>query len=138
MRRMDPTQADRATLLAAIEAQAEELGVLRAQVVPPSDNGEMPDRVAVLWRGNDGQDQLADMVRDETGGWGGYKAELPPQEEGAIFYQVVACDPPATKCGIDTGSRRKWHATAVASQPGAPRPLPLDAVSTKAPPTLPE
>src|SRR2546426_1537924 len=112
--------------------------ILRAQVVPPSDNGEMPDRVAVLWRGNDGQDQLADMVRDETGGWGGYKTELPPQEEGAIFYQVVACDPPATKCGIDTGSRRKWHATAVASQPGAPRPLPLDAVSTKAPPTLPE
>src|SRR3989442_95321 len=29
-------------------------------------------------------------------------------------------------------------ATAVASQPGHPRPLPLDAVSTKAPPTLPE
>src|SRR3989454_1141399 len=112
--------------------------ILRAQVVPPSDNGEMPDRVAVLWRGNDGQDQLADMVRDETGGWGGYKAELPPQEEGAIFYQGGACHPPATKCGIDTGSRRKWHATAVASQPGAPRPLPLDAVSTKAPPTLPE
>ncbi len=112
--------------------------VLRAQVVPPSDNGEMPDRVAVLWRGNDGQDQLTDMVRDETGGWGGYKAELPPQEEGAIFFQVVACDPPATRCGIDTGSRRKWHAAAVASQPGSPRPLPLDAVSTKAPPTLPE
>ena len=112
--------------------------VLRAQVVPPSDNGEMPDRVAVLWRGNDGQDQLTDMVRDETGGWGGYKAELPPQEEGAIFFQVVACDPPATRCGIDTGSRRKWHAAAVASQPGSPRPLPLDAVSTKAPPILPE
>jgi hypothetical protein len=112
--------------------------VLRAQVVPPSDNGDMPDRVAVLWRGNDGQDQLTDMVRDETGGWGGYKAELPPQEEGAIFFQVVACDPPATKCGIDTGSKRKWHATVIASQPGTPRPLPLDAVSTKAPPTLPE
>src|SRR2546425_12676651 len=43
--------------------------ILRAQVVPPSDNGEMPDRVAVLWRGNDGQDQLTDMARDETGGW---------------------------------------------------------------------
>jgi len=112
--------------------------VLRAQVVPPSDNGEMPDRVAILWRGNDGQDQLTDMVRDETGGWGGYKAELPPQEEGAVFFQVVACDPPATRCGIDTGSRRKWHAAAVASQPGSPRPLPLDAVSTKAPPILPE
>src|SRR5437762_1381624 len=33
MRRMDVGQADRATLLAVIEAQAEELGVLRAQVV---------------------------------------------------------------------------------------------------------
>src|SRR5439155_993989 len=112
--------------------------VLRAQVVPPSDNGEMPDRVAVLWRGNDGQDQLTDMVRDETGGWGGYKAELPPQEEGAIFFQVVACDPPATRCGIDTGSRRQWHAAAGASQPGSPRPLPLDAAATKAPPIPPE
>src|SRR5205807_601058 len=95
--------------------------ILRAQVVPPSDNGEMPDRVAVLWRGNDGQDQLTDMVRDETGGWGGYKAELPPQEEGAIFFQVVACDPPATRCGIDPGSRRTSHAAAGASQLGSPR-----------------
>jgi hypothetical protein len=112
--------------------------VLRAQVVPPTDNGEMPDRVAVLWRGNDAQDQLTDMVRDETGGWGGYKAELPPQDEGAIFFQIVACDAAATRCGIDTGSKRKWHGAAVASQPGAQRPLPLDAVSTKAPPTLPE
>src|SRR5438445_3972294 len=112
--------------------------VLRAHVVPPSDNGEMPDRVAVLWRGNDAQDQLTDMVRDETGGWGGYKAELPPQDEGAIFFQIVACDAAATRCGIDTGSKRKWHATAIAAQPGASRPLPLDAVSTKAPPTLPE
>src|SRR5713101_7056768 len=33
MRGMDLAQADRATLLAVIEAQAEELGVLRAQVV---------------------------------------------------------------------------------------------------------
>jgi len=112
--------------------------VLRAQVVPPTDNGEMPDRVAILWRGNDAQDQLTDMVRDDTGGWGGYKAELPPQDEGAIFFQIVACDTSATRCGIDTGSKRKWHATAIASQPGAARPLPLDAVSTKAPPTLPE
>src|SRR5205807_6907471 len=82
--------------------------ILRAQVVPPSDNGEMPDRVAVLWRGNDGQDQLTDMVRDETGGWGGYKAELPPQAEGAVFFQVVACDPPGTRRGIDAG-RRGWR-----------------------------
>ena len=112
--------------------------VLRAQVVPPTDNGEMPDRVAILWRGNDAQDQLTDMVRDETGGWGGYKAELPPQDEGAIFFQIVACDATASKCGIDTGSKRKWHAAVIAAQPGTPRPLPLDAVSTKAPPILPE
>jgi hypothetical protein len=112
--------------------------VLRAQVVPPADNGEMPDRVAILWRGNDAQDQLTDMVEDKTGGWGGYKAELPPQEEGAIFFQVVACDASATKCGVDTGSKRKWHATSIATQPGTAKPLPLDAVSSKAPPSLPE
>ncbi|MGZ6123920.1 MAG: hypothetical protein ACXWLR_03115 [Myxococcales bacterium] len=112
--------------------------LVRVQVVPPGDRGEMPDRVAILWRGNDAQDQLTDMVKDETGGWGGYKAVLPPQEEGAIFYQVVACDASASRCGVDTGSRRRWHATAVASQPVKDRPLPLDAVSTKAPPSLPE
>ena len=112
--------------------------LLRVQVVPPTDNGEMPDRVAILWRGNDAQDQLTDMVEDKTGGWGGYKAELPPQEEGAIFFQVVACDASATKCGVDTGSKRKWHATSIATQPSAAKPLPLDAVSSKAPPTLPE
>jgi hypothetical protein len=78
------------------------------------------------------------MVRDETGGWGGFKAELPPQEEGALFFQIVACDATTTRCGVDTGSKRKWHAAAVASQAGAARPLPLDAVSTKAPPSLPE
>jgi hypothetical protein len=112
--------------------------LVRVQVVPPTDNGEMPDRVAVLWRGNDAQDQLTDMVRDETGGWGGFKAELPPQEEGALFFQIVACDATTTRCGVDTGSKRKWHATAVASQAGVAKPLPLDAVSTKAPPSLPE
>jgi len=78
------------------------------------------------------------MVRDETGGWGGFKAELPAQDEGAVFYQIVACDAAAAKCGVDTGSKRKWHATAIASQAGAARPLPLEAVSTKAPPSLPE
>ncbi len=112
--------------------------LVRVQVVPPTDNGEMPDRVAVLWRGNDAQDQLTDMVRDETGGWGGFKAELPPQDEGALFFQIVACDATTTRCGVDTGSKRKWNATAVASQAGAAKPLPLDAVSTKAPPSLPE
>jgi hypothetical protein len=112
--------------------------LVRVQVVPPADRGELPDRVAVLWRGNDAQDQLTDMVKDETGGWGGYKAVLPPQEEGAIFYQVVACDASAARCAVDTGSKRRWHATAVASQRVQARPLPLDAVSAKAPPSLPE
>ncbi|HZX94380.1 MAG TPA: hypothetical protein VFE90_07675 [Myxococcales bacterium] len=112
--------------------------VVRAQVVPTADDGQMPDRVAVLWRGNDAQDQLTDMVRDETGGWGGVKAELPAQDEGAIFYQIVACDAGATRCGIDTGSKRKWHAASVSSQPASAPPMALDAVSNKAPPTLPE
>src|SRR5712671_358968 len=34
--------------------------LVRVQVVPPTDGGEMPDRVAVLWRGNDAQDQMTD------------------------------------------------------------------------------
>src|SRR6266481_3646968 len=46
--------------------------LLRAQVVPATDSGEIPDRVAVLWRGGDGQDQITDMVKDDTGGWGGF------------------------------------------------------------------
>jgi hypothetical protein len=112
--------------------------VVRVQVVPSSDDGQMPDRVVVLWRGNDGRDQMTGTVRDENGGYGGYKAELPPQDEGAVFYQVVACDSDATHCGVDTGSKRKWHAAAVAGQPGGATPLPLEAVSQKAPPALPE
>jgi hypothetical protein len=112
--------------------------VVRAQIVPSSDDGQMPDRVVVLWRGNDAQDQITEMVRDENGGYGGYKAELPPQDEGAVFYQVVACDSGTTHCGVDTGSKRKWHAAAVAAQPGGPTPLPLEAVSLKAPAALPE
>ncbi len=112
--------------------------MVRVQIVPSSDDGQMPDRVVVLWRGNDGRDQVTGMVRDENGGYGGYKAELPPQDEGAVFYQVVACDSDATHCGVDTGSKRKWHAAAVAGQPGGATPLPLEAVSQKAPPALPE
>jgi len=112
--------------------------MVRVQIVPSSDDGQMPDRVVVLWRGNDGRDQVTGMARDENGGYGGYKAELPPQDEGAVFYQVVACDSDATHCGVDTGSKRKWHAAAVAGQPGGATPLPLEAVSQKAPPALPE
>jgi len=112
--------------------------LLRAQVVPSTDDGQAPDRVAVLWRGNDAQDQMTEMVRDDTGGLGGYKVELPAQDEGAVFYQIVACDADATRCAVDTGSKRKWHATAVAPNPGGAQPLPLDVVSAKAPPSLPE
>lgn len=112
--------------------------VVRAQVVPSTENGQAPERVAVLWRGNDAQDQFTEMVPDETGGYGGFRAELPPQDEGAIFYQIVACDPAATRCGADTGSKRKWHAAMLSAQPGGAQPMPLDAVSSKAPPSLPE
>lgn len=112
--------------------------LVRAQVVPVKEDGDLPDRVAVLWRGNDAQDQFAEMVPDQTGGYGGYKAQLPAQQQGAIFYQIVACDPGAAHCGDDTGGKRKWHAVAVSAQPGAAHPLPIDAVSSKAPPSLPE
>ena len=112
--------------------------VVRAQVVPVKSDGDMPDRVAVLWSGNDAQDQITDMSPDSTGGLGGFKAELPAQDEGAIFYQVVACDAGAAHCGVDTGSKRKWHGAAVAAQPGAAAPLPREAPSQKAPPSLPE
>jgi hypothetical protein len=110
--------------------------VVRAQVVPAQDDGEMPDKVQVLWRGNDGNDEISDMVRDERGGYGGYRAQLPAQPEGALFYSIVACG--AQKCAVDTGSKRRWHAAAVSSQPGSAMPLPLDAASAKAPKGLPE
>jgi hypothetical protein len=113
--------------------------VLRAQVVPSADDGTLPDRVVLLWRGNDAQDQMADMQADATGGYGGFKVELPAQhDEGAVFYQFVACDSSGNKCGIDTGSKRKWHATAVAAQPGAAPPMQPDAASSRAPSSLPE
>ena len=112
--------------------------VVRAQIVPSSDSGDLPDRAAVLWRGNDAQDQITDMVADPTGGYGGYKAELPAQDEGGIYYQIVACDPSAAKCGDDTGSKRKWHAAAISAQPGGAQPMAIDVVSSKAPPSLPE
>ncbi len=112
--------------------------LLRAQVVAATDDGQAPDRVAVLWRGNDAQDQMTDMVPDNTGGMGGFKAELPAQDEGAVFYQIIACDAQAARCAVDTGGKRKWHATAVAGNPGGAQPMSLDAVSSKAPPSLPE
>ena len=111
--------------------------LLRAQIVP-NGNGPEPERVAVLWRAGDGQDQLTDMSPDASGGWGGYRAELPAQAQGALFYQIVACDAGASRCGVDTGSKRKWHAAAVSAQPGAAQPTPIDALSAKAPAAIPE
>jgi hypothetical protein len=112
--------------------------VLRAQVVPASDTGALPDRVAVLWRANDAQDQMTDMQPDATGGYGGFRAEIPAQDEGGFWFQIVACDATASRCAIDTGSKRKWHAAAVASQAGARQPQPIDAVSKRAPGALTE
>jgi hypothetical protein len=111
---------------------------VRAQIVPSAESGDVPDRAAVLWRGNDGTDQFTEMDADPTGGYGGFKADLPAQGEGAVYYQIVACDEKATRCGDDTGSKRKWHAAAVSAQPGGAQPMPIDSPSSKAPPSLPE
>jgi hypothetical protein len=114
---------------------------VRAQITGGAQGEEptVPDKAQVLWRGNDGQDQVTDMQTDPTGGLGGFKAELPPQPGGgALYYQVVACDASGSKCAVDTGGRRKWHAVAVAAAPGSARPAPLEAPSSKAPGSLPE
>jgi hypothetical protein len=112
--------------------------VVRAQIVPSAEGGELPEHTAILWRGNDAQDQFTEMAADPTGGYGGVRVELPAQDEGAIFYQIIACDGAAKVCGADTGSKRKWHSAMVSAQPGGAQPMPLDAVSSKAPPALPE
>ncbi len=112
--------------------------VVRAQIVPSAEGGDLPEHTAVLWRGNDAQDQFTEMVADPTGGYGGFKVELPAQDEGGVYYQIIACDAAAARCGDDTGSKHKWHSAAVSAQPGGAQPLPIDAVSAKAPPTLPE
>ena len=63
--------------------------VLRAQVVPSAE-GEIPDKVTVLWRGNDAQDQATEMVADPSGGATfntEVKAEF-QQHEGAISGKI--------------------------------------------------
>ncbi len=107
---------------------------VRAQITGPGDE---PGKAQVLWRGSDGQEQVTDMQADASGGLGGFKAELPPQAPGAVYYQVVACDPSGSKCAVSTGSKRKWHAVAIAAAPGA-KPAAIDAASSKAPGSLPE
>src|SRR5216683_862456 len=74
---------------------------------------------------------------DGSGGLGGFKAELPPQTPGAVYYQVVACDPSGSKCAVSTGSKRKWHAVAISPAVGAKAPA-IDVPSSKAPRSLPE
>ena len=104
--------------------------VVRAQVVPSTDDGQMPDRVAVLWRGNDAQDQITDMVRDDSGGWGGYKAELPPSDEATstrwwcatAARRSAASTPAASTSGMRRRSRARRRRDACRSTPSLPRP----------------
>jgi len=110
---------------------------VRAQITGPGEEPSVPGKAQVLWRGSDGKDQVTDMQPDATGGLGGFKAELPPQTPGAIYYQVVACEPSGAKCAVSTGSKRKWHAVAISPAPGA-KPPALDVPSSKAPGPLPE
>jgi hypothetical protein len=109
--------------------------LVRAQIAPAADDGQVPDKAMVLFRGNDGQDQQANMQVDPNGGFGGFKAELPAQADGAIYYQIVACDEAGKKCAIDTGSKKKWHGAVVGTK-GAEPPLPLNTASSKAPDSL--
>ncbi len=96
-----------------------------------------PEKIVVLWRDNDSNDQATDMAIDKSGGLGGYQAELPAQNEGVIYYQIVACDG-SFKCAVDTHSATKWHAVAVSSAAGGAQPLPFEHASTRAPAKLPE
>ena len=106
--------------------------LVRAQIVASADDS-VPGTAVVLDRGNDGQDLDVPMTPDRTGGWGGFKAEIPAQTDGAVYYQIVACDDAGAKCAADTGGRKRWHATAVAAQPGGAVPLPIGEMSSKAP-----
>jgi hypothetical protein len=110
---------------------------VRAQITGPGDEPSVPGKAQVLWRDSKGQEQVTDMQADASGGLGGFKAELPPQTPGAVYYQVIACDPSGSKCAVSTGSKRKWHAVAIAAAPGA-KPAIIEAASSKAPGSLPE
>jgi hypothetical protein len=111
---------------------------VRSQITGPAstDDVVVPDRARVLFRGPDGRDQAVDMKPDPTGGLGGFKIDLPGQATGPVYFQVLACDALESKCALDTGDKRKWHAVSIARSPGPPPPA-LDAVSSKLPSTLP-
>jgi hypothetical protein len=110
---------------------------VRAQITGPGNEPGVPTRALVVWRGSDGQEQVTDMRPDPSGGLGGFRAELPPQAAGAVYYQVVACDASGQKCAVSTGGRRKWHAVAIAAAAGA-KPAVLQVASSKSPASLPE
>ena len=110
---------------------------VRAQIATPGAEPVAAAKAQVLWRGPEGQEQVTDMRTDATGGLGGFKAELPPQTGGAVYFQVVGCDASASKCAVSTGSKRKWHTVAVAASPGA-KPASLQVASSKASASLPE
>jgi hypothetical protein len=111
---------------------------VRSQITGPASTEDVvvPDRARVLYRGPDGRDQAVDMKPDPTGGLGGFKIDLPGQATGPVYFQVLACDALESKCALDTGDKRKWHAVSIAKTPGAPPPA-LDAVSSKLPSTMP-
>jgi hypothetical protein len=110
---------------------------VRAQITGPASTEDVvvPDRARVLYRGADGRDQTVDMKPDPTGGLGGFKAELPGQASGPVYFQVLACDALESRCALDTGDKRKWHGVSIAKTPGPPPP-PLDSPSAKLPSTM--
>jgi hypothetical protein len=111
---------------------------VRAQITAIRDDAyEAPARAQVLWRAAEGQETQLDMQDDPTGGIGGFKAVLPALRDGALYYQIVACDASGAKCAVDTGGRRRWHAVAVTADPKKARVAPLD-VASKAPSSIPE
>jgi len=111
---------------------------VRSQITGPlsSDDVVVPDRARVLYRGPDGRDEAIDMKPDPSGGLGGFKIEIPGRPAGPVYFQVLACDALESRCALDTGDKRKWHAVAIAKTP-VPPPPPLDAVSSKLPSTMP-
>ncbi len=112
---------------------------VRSQITGPLSGGDdvvVPDRARVLYRGPDGGDQAVDMKPDPTGGLGGFKIDLPGQATGPVYFQVLACDALESRCALDTGDKRKWHAVSIAKTPVPPPPA-LDVVSSKLPSTMP-
>ncbi len=108
---------------------------IRVQATPEAEDGA-PDKAMLLYRGKDGGDQVVDLAADESGGIGGFSGQIPAPADGALYYQIVACK--GDKCGVDTGSKKSWHAVAVSNDGDAKAPDAIDAVSSKAPASLPE